>query len=337
MSSKASVTNIKKDLKPARNSVRIQSGVSPLSTRRKHKIDVLKKLKISGFLSLAGKIIIGYFYSLKYKSPQMMSRFETLDYILKNKCSIVRFGDGEVMLAAGNDLDFQLNSDELTKQMQASMKNTADSNTLVCFPDFLINSLQKEKVFDNTFWRYRHFYEYRKFWEQLIDRSYLYGSASFSRPYMAFKDSSKIGDYFEKMKKIWEDRDVLLVEGEKARLGVGNDLFDSAKSVKRILCPQSQCFDKYDEILNEIKKYSTGHLILLSIGPSASIMPRDLTPLGYQVLDIGNIDTEYEWFRAGTRERIAVKGKYFSEAQNSSDLNCVEDKRYFDQIVAKIL
>ena len=123
MSLKTSVTNIKTDLKPAHNSVHIQSGVSPLSTRRKHKIDVLKKLKISGFLSLAGKIIIGYFYSLKYKSPKMMSRFETLDYILKNKCSIVRFGDGEVMLAAGNDLDFQLNSDELTKRMQASMKN----------------------------------------------------------------------------------------------------------------------------------------------------------------------------------------------------------------------
>lgn len=298
---------------------------------------MLKKLKVSGFLSLTGKIIIGYFYSLIYKSPKMMSRFETLDYILKNKCSIVRFGDGEVMLAAGNNLDFQLNSDELMKRMQASMKNTEDSNTLVCFPDFLINSLQKKKVFDNTFWRYRHFYEYRKFWEQLINRSYLYGSASFSRPYMVFKDSSEIGSYFEKMKKIWEGRDVLLVEGEKARLGVGNDLFDSAKSVKRILCPQSQCFDKYDEILNEIKKYSTDQLILLSIGPSASIMPRDLTPLGYQVLDIGNIDTEYEWFRAGTRERIAVKGKYFSEAQNSSDLNCVEDKRYFDQIVAKIL
>ena len=171
----------------------------------------------------------------------------------------------------------------------------------------------------------------------MIDPTYNYGSASFSRPYIIFKDASPIGDYFEKMKKIWEGCDILLAEGEKSRLGVGNDLFDGAKSVKRILCPQTQCFDRYDDILNEIKKYSTDHLVLLSIGPSASIMPRDLVPLGYQALDIGNVDTEYEWFRAGTRERIAVQGKYFSEAQNSLDIEYVKDKRYFEQIVAKIL
>ena len=39
-------------------------------------------------LKRTGKIIIGCFYSLIYKSPKMMSLFETLDYILKNKCSI---------------------------------------------------------------------------------------------------------------------------------------------------------------------------------------------------------------------------------------------------------
>lgn len=308
-----------------------------MSIERKHKIDVLKKLKISGFLSLIRKITIGYFYSLKYPSPRIMSKFETLDYILENKCSIVRFGDGEVMLAAGDNVGFQINSDKLMKRMLTSMKNISDPNILVCFPDFLDNKSQKEKKFDNTFWRYRHFYKYRKLWEQLISPSYLYGSASFSRPYMAFRDSSQVGNYFEKIKIIWEKRDILLVEGEKARLGIGNDLFDNAKSVKRILCPQTQCFDKYDDILNEIKKYPSNHLVLLSIGPSASIMPRDLVPLGYQALDIGNIDTEYEWFRANTRERIAIKGKFFYEAQNSSDLNCIEDERYFEQIVAKIL
>lgn len=298
---------------------------------------MLKKLKISGFFALIKKIVIGYIYSFKYKSPKMMSRFETLDYILENKCSIVRFGDGEIMLAAGDNLDFQRNSDELKRRMRESMTQTSDPSTLVCFPDFLVNSLQKEKIFDNTFWRYRHFYEYRKLWEKLIDRSYFYGSASFSRPYRVFKDSSQIGNYFEKMKTLWAGRDVILAEGEKARLGVGNDLFDSAKSVKRILCPQEQCYEKYDDILHEIKKYSTDCLVLLSIGPSASIMPRDLTPLGYQALDIGNIDTEYEWFRAGTRERIAVQGKFFSEAQTDSDLDCIADKKYFEQIVAKIL
>lgn len=32
------------------------------------------------------------------------------------------------------------------------------------------------------------------------------------------------------MKAIWKDRDVVFIEGEKSRLGVGNDLFDNVKA-----------------------------------------------------------------------------------------------------------
>ena len=37
------------------------------------------------------------------------------------------------------------------------------------------------------------------------------------------------------MKGIWEGRDIIFIEGEKSRLGVGNDLFDNAQSIHRIL------------------------------------------------------------------------------------------------------
>lgn len=308
-----------------------------MSIERQHKINVLKSLKLSSFFDLVKQIIIGYYYSFKYKSPKMMNRQETLDYILDKKCSIVRFGDGELISICGKDPGFQVISDDFVRRLRESITDVSNPEILVCLPDFLVNSVQKERVFDNTFWRYRHFYGYRKIWDQYINPSYLYGDSNVSRPYIEYRDKSNVGAFYDKFKKIWEGRDIILCEGEKSRLGVGNDLFDGAKSVKRILCPQSQCYDKYDDILNEIKKYSTDHLILLSIGPTASIMPRDLVPLGYQALDIGNIDSEYEWFRAGTRERIAVDGKFFYEAQNQADVDCVKDERYFKQIVAKIL
>lgn len=32
-------------------------------------------------------------------------------------------------------------------------------------------------------------------------------------------------------------------------MGVGKDLYENAKSVKRIICPTNNAFDKYDEIL----------------------------------------------------------------------------------------
>ena len=40
---------------------------------------------------------------------------------------------------------------------------------------------------------------------------------------------------FDKLKLIWKNRDVVLIEGVYTRFGVGNDLLSGAKSVTRIL------------------------------------------------------------------------------------------------------
>ena len=52
------------------------------------------------------------------------------------------------------------------------------------------------------------------------------------------------------MKQIWKDRDIIIVEGELSRLGVGNDLFDNAKDIRRILCPAKNTIDKYNDLQN---------------------------------------------------------------------------------------
>ena len=54
---------------------------------------------------------------------------------------------------------------------------------------------------------------------------------------MAHKDKSKVPQYIKKLKKIWEQKDVVIIQGETSRLGVYNDLFDNIKSIERILCP----------------------------------------------------------------------------------------------------
>ena len=52
----------------------------------------------------------------------------------------------------------------------------------------------------------------------------------------------------------------MLIEGYFSRNGIGNDLFNNAKSIKRILCPPKNAFFVYDKIINEVKKF-----ILLNI------------------------------------------------------------------------
>lgn len=56
-------------------------------------------------------------------------------------------------------------------------------------------------------------------------------------------------EYINALRSIWDGRDVLIVEGELSRIGVGNDLFDGCHSIHRILCPKTNAFNRYDEIL----------------------------------------------------------------------------------------
>ena len=115
-----------------------------------------------------------------------------------------------------------------------------------------------------------------------------------------FKNKKKfdIISYIKKLKKIWDSRDILIIEGYFTRSGIGNDLFNNTKSIKRILCPPENAFRVYNKIINKFKilRIPKSDLILISLGPVASILSYDLCKMGYQVLDIGHADIEYEFF-----------------------------------------
>ena len=54
-------------------------------------------------------------------------------------------------------------------------------------------------------------------------------------------------------------------------------------------------------------------LFLLALGPSATAMAYDLTKFGYQAIDIGHIDLEYEWYLQGATTRTSVTNKANNE------------------------
>ena len=60
------------------------------------------------------------------------------------------------------------------------------------------------------------------------------------------KSKKGVPKYIKKLKRIWDKKDVVIVEGEKSRLGIGNDLFDNMKSIQRILCPVTDAFNSYN-------------------------------------------------------------------------------------------
>lgn len=63
-------------------------------------------------------------------------------------------------------------------------------------------------------------------------RNYLFGDTQISRPYVAFNNYSYAKRIFHNLKELWKNKDIIIIEGVQTRLGVGNDLFESVKSIK---------------------------------------------------------------------------------------------------------
>ena len=155
---------------------------------------------------------------------------------------------------------------------------------------------------------------------------------------MDLKSKKGVPEYIRKLKKIWDKRNIVIIEGEKSRLGIGNDLFENSNSIKRIICPTINAFNHYQEIINTIKiKVEKNKLILIALGPTATILAYDLNKLGYQAIDIGHVDIEYEWYLRKAKYKIPIKNKYVNEcsAKNIS-FDKVKDKKYYRQIIAQI-
>lgn len=288
----------------------------------------LKILLVDGLFAVKD-----FFMRRLYKKPHILSVEDTINYILKTKCSVSRYGDAEIKLVAGTDVCYQDASSLLISKLQQVLCSDED-RLLVCLPN-VFESLSHMTEDDGLYWG-KHLARYRKYWYKYTLKNKLYGNAFISRVYMCFNEKEKAQDYFNALKKIWNDRDIVLVEGEKSRLGVGNDLFENARSIRRILGPSAFAFSRYEELLAEARKLEKAVLIILAMGPVGSVMPYDLLDDGYQAVDLGNIDTEYEWFLRGSTMKTPIENKMVYEAGAGQDVGELDDETYQSQIIARV-
>ena len=274
--------------------------------------------------------------NIRYRKPTIKSVEETILKIEKEKCSIARYGDGEFNIMFGNNIDFQRYDKHLAQKMKDILKSE-HRDFLVGLPGELYyyksQGLKKET---ERYWKRFRRYHHGAI-GKLLRKNKIYYHASMTRFYYCYTDQTKGEKYARLLKQIWDKRKVLFVEGEKSRLGVGNDFFDNAERVTRILCPTNNAFNYYDEIIATIEKnVDKDTLVLLALGPTATALAYDLYLKGYQAVDIGHVDIEYEWMRMGATSKVAVKGKYTNEAEDGKIVEDMEDVTYKKQIIARI-
>ncbi len=262
---------------------------------------------------------------------------QTVDEIILKKKSLSRFGDGEFMWMTGNKLDsYQDYSVEFSNDLIKAFQNK-NENLLVGIPYGIFNS-DGCNLYAKMHWSIIKSDFYSKL-EKFVDFGRTYSNASITRPYIDYKSYEFSTKAFKNLQRIWDKKDIVIVEGEKTKLGLGNDLFDNANSISRIICPAINAYEKLTEIQSAIENHvSKEQIILAALGPTASILASNMCDKGYQVIDIGHIDIEYCWYLNHSILRDIVPGKYVNESGEKACSSIYDDDVEYNQsIICKIL
>jgi glycosyltransferase family protein len=124
----------------------------------------------------------------------------------------------------------------------------------------------------------------------------IYAAAEVTLAYQIYRRYD-VEAYFQKFRKIWEGKEIVLIHGDGIFDSFIHDIFDNAKSVEHILAPSRDAFDKYDEILARALQESKDRLMIAILGPAATVLAYDLFRAGYRALDLGHIAKSYDWWR----------------------------------------
>ena len=276
---------------------------------------------------------------------EYLDDIETVNQIVNEKKSLTRFGDGELLWMIGEDFkSYQKGSELLSKRLKEVLLSN-ESNLLIGIPSVYNKKLlMRYNLKSRVHWvnfNVKHLSKYQQFYSKKV-----YADAQISRCYIDYRYKLFTKEKYSNLRRIWEKRDVIIVEGEKSKVGLGNDLLSNANSIKRIICPAFDAFEKYDEILEKVKEHCANKITILALGPTATVLAYDIARLNeknnkhfYQAIDLGHFDIEYEWYLSGTSKRIPVKGKFVNEVANKElDIKIGDDDRVYEEsILCKIV
>lgn len=276
-----------------------------------------------------------YEWGLK-KIPQIESAEKLLKKIICDRSSLCRFGDGEFEIMRGkNRAWFQEKSDMLKKRLLEVIHSQDDSISIAIAQNFTNLERYKEEAADVI--RSYMAFDTRTDIMRFLDMDRVYYDAYVTRPYCMYKDRKNAEKIIPLFKELWKNRNVTIVEGKYNRTGINNDLFDNTNRIKRIICPSKNAWSKYDDIKKAVIDYiPKSDLVCIVLGPTATVLAYDLAKLGYQGIDIGQIDNEYDWYISGAEKRVPIEGKMVAEISDNKNLERFHSEIYDSQIVAMV-
>jgi glycosyltransferase family protein len=276
-------------------------------------------------------------YELGLKQiPHIGTAVQLLEILLKDKKSLCRFGDGELELMQCRERPWFQKVDEKLAKRLMEIFQSENRNVIIALADIYGSLERYTEVAADEIRRYLDNGIREKLIE-MIDFNRKYYDTYVTRPYLIYRDKKYAVQIFSLFRKVWENRNVLIVEGKYAYNGVRNNLFNNTASISRIIAPPKDAFSFYDEILVKVCQFvHKDMLILISLGPTATVLAYDLAMKGFQALDIGQLDNEYEWYLRGAESQIEIPGKCVAELRDCRVPDEIADPVYESQIITRI-
>jgi hypothetical protein len=226
-------------------------------------------------------------YIPQYKDFTFLSYEDTIDYIISNNASIVRFGDELFDMLEGIGLYYNNWRQKYDRKLAQRMKeviSSRDPRLLVCFnPELILR--------DRTWFKEQGIANQHQFWtnskiflKDYIHKGTAYGSAlCFTPRYNKHIDFRRLKDHFS-------TKDVVIITSGIERFH-GISL---GRTTHLLEAPGSDAWQSYDRIWKElhdlIAKQGLSRqdtLMLISMGSAAKVLVFDLVKEGYTAWDTG--------------------------------------------------
>ncbi len=222
--------------------------------------------------------------------PKVILENETLKYLTEEKLSITRFGDGEFRVMMGErQKSFQDIDPRLSKRMKEVLESKDPRVVVAIFPARSFEEL-------SLIWQ-KFIIRFNNRILQLFESDRTYADACVFRNVGA-PTAKEFLRKVRAIKKIWEDRDVVFVVGNNSRFKFEDELFNNCRSVSYIYGPPKNAFSEYDSLIGQVRKYDKEkYLILIVLGPTATVMAYDLALENYQAIDFGQMPGQFRGAR----------------------------------------
>ncbi|MEH7419165.1 GT-D fold domain-containing glycosyltransferase [Neobacillus drentensis] len=247
---------------------------------------------------------------------------KSINFLLDENCSLARYGDGELNIMMGGSIHFQEYDAQLSERLTNILVNNDNCSLEIGVP-LAINTVEGYRKEAKDFWN-MNMDTGRMHWVRFCGKKRTFLNASLTRCYIDYEEKSKSKIWFKKLTNLWQGKRILIVEGKHSRLGVDNTLFSNTNSIGRIICPSNNAWSVYNAIkLCVLKNAKDYDLVLVSLGPTATVLADDISREGVRIVDIGHLNLEYNKFiEDGGMDNLHGK--------------IIDDSIYRSQIVATI-